>query len=159
MYKPYAEQLVRDGWAYYAFDTPEELDAKRKEAESQKKTFQYDAHTRMGMVNSLTLSAEEVAARLASGNPYVVRFKYPADTDIHVQDLIRGEVVINSNLLDDKVLYIKFCYWIFFRRSPGLPFFSHTPLPSHPLHPPLEPSTPLAGMGSSTSLRQSQVLS
>ena len=105
MYKPYAEQLVRDGWAYYAFDTPEELDAKRKEVESQKKTFQYDAHTRMGMVNSLTLSAEEVAARLASGAPYVVRFKYPADTDIHVQDLIRGEVVINSNLLDDKVLY------------------------------------------------------
>ncbi len=105
MYKPYAEQLVRDGWAYYAFDTPEELDAKRKEAESQKKTFQYDAHTRMGMVNSLTLPADEVAARLASGAPYVVRFKYPADTDIHVKDLIRGEVVINSNLLDDKVLY------------------------------------------------------
>ena len=105
MYKPYAEQLVRDGWAYYAFDTPEQLDAKRKEAESQKKTFQYDANTRMGMVNSLTLPAEEVTARIASGAPYVVRFKYPADTDIHVQDLIRGEVVINSNLLDDKVLY------------------------------------------------------
>ncbi|MBP5495680.1 MAG: glutamate--tRNA ligase [Bacteroidales bacterium] len=105
MYKPYAEQLVRDGWAYYAFDTPESLDAKRKEAESQKKTFQYDASTRMSMVNSLTLSAEETEKRIASGDPYVVRFKYPADTDIHVHDLIRGEVVINSNLLDDKVLY------------------------------------------------------
>ena len=105
MYKPYAEQLVRDGWAYYAFDTPESLDAKRKEAESQKKTFQYDASTRMSMVNSLTLSAEETVQRLASGEPFVVRFKYPADTDIHVHDLIRGEVVINSNLLDDKVLY------------------------------------------------------
>ncbi|MBR6162216.1 MAG: glutamate--tRNA ligase [Bacteroidales bacterium] len=105
MYKPYAEQLIRDGWAYYAFDTPEQLDAKRKEAESQKRTFQYDASTRMGMVNSLSLPAEEVAARIASGAPYVVRFKYPADLDIHVHDLIRGEVVINSNLLDDKVLY------------------------------------------------------
>jgi len=105
MYKPYAEQLVRDGWAYYAFDTPESLDAKRKEAEAQKKTFQYDASTRMSMVNSLTLSAEETEKRIASGEPFVVRFKYPADTDIHVHDLIRGEVVINSNLLDDKVLY------------------------------------------------------
>ena len=90
MYKPYAEQLVRDGWAYYAFDTPEALDAKRKEAESQKKTFQYDASTRMSMVNSLTLSAEETKARLESGEPFVVRFKYPENTDIHVHDLIRG---------------------------------------------------------------------
>ena len=105
MYKPYAEQLVRDGWAYYAFDTPESLDAKRKEAESQKKTFQYDASTRMGMVNSLTLPAEEVERRLASGEPFVVRFKYPDNVDIHVHDLVRGEVVINSSLLDDKVLY------------------------------------------------------
>lgn len=105
LYKPYAEQLVADGWAYYAFDTPEALDEKRKEAESQKKTFQYDASTRMSMENSLTLPAEEVKRRLQSGEHFVVRFKYPADTDIHVHDLIRGEVVINSNLLDDKVLY------------------------------------------------------
>ncbi|MBO4503852.1 MAG: glutamate--tRNA ligase [Bacteroidales bacterium] len=105
MYKPYAEQLVHDGWAYYAFDTPESLDAKRKEAESQKKTFQYDASTRMGMVNSLTLPADEVERRLASGEPFVVRFKYPDNVDIHVHDLVRGEVVINSSLLDDKVLY------------------------------------------------------
>ena len=105
MYKPYAEQLVRDGWAYYAFDTPDSLDAKRKEAESQKKTFQYDASTRLGMVNSLTLPADEVERRLASGDPFVVRFKYPDNVDIHVHDLVRGEVVINSSLLDDKVLY------------------------------------------------------
>ncbi len=105
MYKPYAEQLVRDGWAYFAFDTPEELDAKRKEAEESKKTFQYDATTRMEMKNSLTLPADEVARRIESGEHFVVRFKYPADMDIHVHDLIRGEVVINSNLLDDKVLY------------------------------------------------------
>ncbi len=104
-YKPYAEQLVRDGWAYYAFDTPESLDAKRKEAEAAKKTFQYDASTRMGMVNSLTLPAEEVERRLAAGEHYVVRFKYPDNIDIHVHDLVRGEVVINSSLLDDKVLY------------------------------------------------------
>lgn len=105
MYKPYAEQLVKDGWAYYAFDTPEQLDAKRKEAESQKNNFQYDANTRMSMVNSLTLPAEEVTHRIESGEHFVVRFKYPANLDIHVHDLIRGEVVINSNLLDDKVLY------------------------------------------------------
>ncbi|MCQ2283645.1 MAG: glutamate--tRNA ligase [Bacteroidales bacterium] len=105
LYKPYAEQLVRDGWAYYAFDTAEELDAKRKEAEAEKKTFQYDANTRMGMVNSLTLPAEEVTRRLESGDHYVIRFKYPDNVDIHVHDLIRGEVVINSSLLDDKVLY------------------------------------------------------
>ncbi len=105
LYKPYAEQLVLDGWAYYAFDTPDQLDARRKEAESRKKTFQYDASTRMGMVNSLTLTEEETQRRLTSGEHYVVRFKYPADTDIHVHDLIRGEVTVNSNILDDKVLY------------------------------------------------------
>ena len=93
------------GWAYYAFDTPESLDAKRKEAEAAKKTFQYDASTRMGMVNSLTLPAEEVERRLAAGEHYVVRFKYPDNIDIHVHDLVRGEVIINSSLLDDKVLY------------------------------------------------------
>lgn len=105
MYKQYAMQLVENGWAYYAFDTPDALEAKRKEAEAEKKTFQYDANTRGDLCNSLTLSAEEVEQRLQSGAPYVVRFKYPANLDIHVHDLIRGEVVINSNLLDDKVLY------------------------------------------------------
>ncbi len=105
MYKKYADQLIETGWAYYAFDTPEELDARRKEAEAQKKTFQYDATTRDGLCNSLSLSKEEVEQRLQSGAPYVIRFKYPANLDITVHDLIRGEVTINSNLLDDKVLY------------------------------------------------------
>ena len=105
MYKQYADYLIENGWAYYAFDTPEALDAKRKEAEAQKKTFQYDANTRGSLCNSLTLSEEEVKQRIASGAPYVVRFKYPADLDITVHDLIRGDVTINSNLLDDKVLF------------------------------------------------------
>ncbi len=105
LYKPYAEQLVKNGWAYYAFDTAEELDKLRKEAEAQKKTFQYDCNTRGNLCNSLTLSAEELEKRLASGETFVIRFKFPKDTEIEVQDLIRGQVVINSNLLDDKVLF------------------------------------------------------
>ena len=105
MYKQYAEQLLNDGWAYYAFDKPEELDAKRKEYEAQKKTFQYDCRTRGEMQNSLVLPADEVQRRLDAGEPYVVRFKFPADLDITVHDLIRGDVTMNSNLLDDKVLY------------------------------------------------------
>ena len=105
MYKQYADYLIENGWAYYAFDTPEALDAKRKEAEAQKKTFQYDANTRGSLCNSLTLSEEEVKQRIASAAPYVVRFKYPADLDITVHDLIRGDVTISSNLLDDKVLF------------------------------------------------------
>ena len=105
MYKEYADQLLRDGWAYYAFDRPEELEAKRKEYEAQKKTFQYDCNTRGQMQNSLSLPADEVQRRLDSGEPYVVRFKFPANTEITVHDLIRGDVTMNSNLLDDKVLF------------------------------------------------------
>ncbi|MBR3960577.1 MAG: glutamate--tRNA ligase [Bacteroidales bacterium] len=105
MYKQYADQLIEGGWAYYAFDMPEELEAKRKEFEAQKKTFQYDCNTRSQMQNSLSLPAEEVQRRLDSGEPYVVRFKFPADTEITVHDLIRGDVKMNSNLLDDKVLF------------------------------------------------------
>ena len=105
MYKQYADQLIRDGWAYYAFDKPEELEAKRKEYEAQKKTFQYDCNTRAQMQNSLSLPADEVKRRLESGEPFVVRFKFPADTEITVHDLIRGDVTMNSNLLDDKVLF------------------------------------------------------
>lgn len=105
MYREYAEQLIRDGWAYYAFDKPEELEAKRKEFESQKKTFQYDCNTRQQMQNSLSLSAEEVQAKLNNGEPYVVRFKFPSNIDITVHDLIRGDVTMNSSLLDDKVLF------------------------------------------------------
>lgn len=101
IYRKYAKQLLDDGKAYIAFDTPEELEAARAEHPN----FQYDAHTRMNMRNSLTLPAEEVKRLIDEGNQYVVRIKIEPDVDVHVNDLIRGEVVINSNILDDKVLY------------------------------------------------------
>ncbi|MCQ2334422.1 MAG: glutamate--tRNA ligase [Paludibacteraceae bacterium] len=101
IYHQYVDQLLQSGHAYIAFDTPAELEAKRAEMAN----FQYDARTRNQMVNSLTLSAEEVQARMARGDQYVVRFKVEPNEDVHVHDLIRGEVVINSNILDDKVLY------------------------------------------------------
>ena len=105
IYKEYAEQLLNSGWAYYAFDTPEELDTVRKEFEQEKKNFQYDCNTRGSLRNSLSLSKEEVDTLLKNNIPYVVRFKFPKDTEIHINDLIRGDVKMNSNLLDDKVLY------------------------------------------------------
>ena len=105
MYRQYADQLIRDGWAYYAFDRPEALEAKRKEYEAEKKTFQYDCNTRSQMENSLSLGMEEALRRIDAGEPYVVRFKFPDDIDITVHDLIRGDVTMNSRLLDDKVLF------------------------------------------------------
>jgi len=111
IYKKYAEELIEKGWAYYAFDTPEALETKRKEAETEKKTFQYDVNTRKSMCNSITLSNKETEEKL-QGN-YVVRFKYPEETEIIIHDLIRGEVKINSQLLDDKVLF----------KSDGLPTY------------------------------------
>ena len=101
VYHKYVDQLLASGNAYIAFDTPEQLEAKRAEIAN----FQYDARTREQMVNSLTLGKDEVDARIAAGEKYVVRFKVEPDVDVHVHDLIRGEVVINSNILDDKVLY------------------------------------------------------
>ncbi|MBP3586920.1 MAG: glutamate--tRNA ligase [Paludibacteraceae bacterium] len=101
IYHQYVQQLLDSGHAYIAFDTPEELEAKRNSVAN----FQYDARTRGEMINSLTLSKEEVEQRLANGDKYVVRFLVQPNEDIHVQDLIRGEVVINSNIIDDKVLY------------------------------------------------------
>ena len=101
IYHTYVKQLLDSGHAYIAFDTPEELEAKRAEIPN----FQYDARTRMQMRNSLTMPAEEVKALMEKGEKYVVRFKVEPNEDVHVQDLIRGEVVINSNILDDKVLY------------------------------------------------------
>jgi len=101
IYHTYVKQLLDSGHAYIAFDTPEELEAKRAEIPN----FQYDARTRLQMRNSLTMSAEEVRELLANGEKYVVRFKVEPNEDVHVHDLIRGEVVINSNILDDKVLY------------------------------------------------------
>ena len=101
IYRQYVDQLLNDGLAYIAFDTPAELDAKRQEIPN----FQYDAKTRGMMKNSLTLPKEEVEARIAAGEVYVVRIKIEPGIDITVNDLIRGEVVINSSILDDKVLY------------------------------------------------------
>ncbi len=101
IYKKYVQQLLDAGYAYYAFDTPAELEAKRQETPN----FQYDSHTRMSGVNSLTLSADEVKRRIEAGEKYVVRVKIQPDEDIEVDDMVRGKVVINSNILDDKVLY------------------------------------------------------
>ncbi len=101
IYKKYVQQLLDAGKAYIAFDTPEELDAKRKEQAN----FQYDASTRLQMRNSLTLSSEEVERLISEGCQYVVRFKIEPGEDVHVDDLIRGDVVINSSILDDKVLF------------------------------------------------------
>ena len=101
IYKKYVQVLLDSGKAYIAFDTPEELDAKRKEIPN----FQYDASTRLSMRNSLSMSKEEVDALIAEGKQYVVRFKIEPNEDVHVNDIIRGDVVINSSILDDKVLY------------------------------------------------------
>ncbi len=101
IYKKYVKILLDNEKAYIAFDTPEELEAKRTEI----KNFQYDASTRMSMRNSLTLSAEEVKGLIESGEQYVVRMNIEPNENVHVQDIIRGEVIINSSILDDKVLY------------------------------------------------------
>ena len=101
IYKKYVDQLLNAGKAYIAFDTPEELEAKRSEIQN----FQYDARTRMMMRNSLTLPKEEVERLIAEGDQYVVRFKIEPGVAVHVDDLIRGDVRIMSDILDDKVLY------------------------------------------------------
>ncbi len=101
IYKQYVQQLLDAGKAYYAFDTPEELEAKRAEIQN----FQYDARTRLQMRNSLTMTADEVQALIADGQQYVVRFKVEPGVAVHVDDIIRGDVRIMSDILDDKVLY------------------------------------------------------
>ena len=101
IYRRYVKQLIDAGKAYYAFDTPDELEAKR----AQVANFQYDASTRGGMRNSLAMPEQEVKALLDAGTPYVVRFLIEPGRDVVVDDLIRGKVVIKSDILDDKVLY------------------------------------------------------
>ena len=101
IYKQYVDQLLNDGKAYIAFDTPEELNAARETHPN----FQYDASTRNSMRNSLVMPADEVNALIESGAQYVVRFLIEPNQDVVVNDLIRGEVIINSSILDDKVLY------------------------------------------------------
>jgi glutamyl-tRNA synthetase len=129
MYKPYAEELVQKGKAYYAFDTAEELTEMRDQAKKMKMpNWQYNGVTRSSMKNSLTLPEDEVERRLQNGDPYVIRFKMPRNEDVRFEDLIRGWVVVNTNNLDDKVLY----------KSDGMPTYhlanivdDHTMLISH----------------------------
>ena len=101
IYKKYVQQLIDNGKAYYAFDTPEELDAKRAEVQN----FQYDSRTRLMMRNSLTMPEADWRQLIDNGEQYVVRFKIEPGIEVHVNDMIRGDVVIKSDILDDKVLY------------------------------------------------------
>lgn len=115
IYKKYVDELIEKGLAYYAFDTPEELEAMRKRLEAEKSnSLQYDASTRNSMINSYTLNAGEVKKRIESGANYVVRMKIDGGETIIVNDLIRGEVKVQSDILDDKVLY---------KSSDGLPTY------------------------------------
>jgi glutamyl-tRNA synthetase len=106
MYKPYADELIQNGNAYYAFDSAEELTTMRDNAKNAgMPNWQYNSITRMSMVNSLTLPSEEVERRLEAGDPFVIRMKMPRNQDVRFEDMIRGWVVVNTNNLDDKVLF------------------------------------------------------
>lgn len=105
IYKQYADLLVKGGHAYYAFDTADELGTLRKQFEEKKKTFIYNADTRKSLCNSLTKSEAEVQQWLTSGQPYVIRFKMPESEEIVLHDKIRGEVKMNTRVLDDKILF------------------------------------------------------
>jgi len=105
MYREYAEQLVKSEHAYYAFDTPEDLDEARQRMEKAGGTFMYNAITRQNMKNSLSLSADEVKKRIDAGENYVIRIKIPRNEEVRLQDLIRGWVVVQSAQMDDKVLF------------------------------------------------------
>ncbi|MCT4700240.1 glutamate--tRNA ligase [Tenacibaculum haliotis] len=105
LYKKYAIELIEKGWAYYAFDTAEALDAQRKNDEENGKTFIYNWHNRATLDNSLNLSDEEIKNKLEAGTKYVVRFKTPQDETLLLQDEIRGTIKIDTNTLDDKVLF------------------------------------------------------
>ena len=105
IYRQYADQLVEGGFAYYAFDTSEELEKARAEAEAKGETFIYNYTTRKTLRNSLTLPAEEVARLLEERTDWTVRFKMPEDTVVKMDDLIRGHIEVNTSTLDDKVLW------------------------------------------------------
>ncbi|MBR7183551.1 MAG: glutamate--tRNA ligase [Alistipes sp.] len=105
IYLKYAKQLVDAGWAYYAFDTSEELEALRNEYEQRGETFAYNYKVRTTLPTSLSLSAEEVESRIARGDIWVIRFKMPENEVVAMNDLIRGHVEVNTSTLDDKVLY------------------------------------------------------
>jgi glutamyl-tRNA synthetase len=105
IYKQYADELIQSGWAYYAFDTAEKLDELRKNAESEGKTFIYNHTVREKLDTSLNFSEDIVKTRIANGEHFVIRFKTPVNETLHLQDIIRGEVHFDTNLLDDKVLF------------------------------------------------------
>ncbi|TVZ26309.1 glutamyl-tRNA synthetase [Gillisia sp. Hel_I_86] len=113
LYKEYAEKLISSGDAYYAFDTSEALDAHRKDHEEKGKTFIYNWHNRLKLQNSLALSSEEVQKRLDANENYVIRFKTPESETLHLSDEIRGNMQVDSSILDDKVLF----------KSDGLPTY------------------------------------
>lgn len=113
IYPQYAQQLIDAGWAYYAFDTADELDEYRKNAEEAKKTFSYDMHTRMQLKSSLALGDAKTKELIAAGTPYVIRFKMPENTEVKGTDLIRGNVSFKTAILDDKVIF----------KSDGLPTY------------------------------------
>ena len=104
IYAQYAQELIDKDWAYYAFDTPQELDEQRKKSEEKGETFIYNWHNRQSLNNSLSISKEEVQDRINNGQEYVIRFKMPQEI-LTMQDLIRGEVVVDTKTLDDKVLF------------------------------------------------------
>jgi len=105
MYKQYADELINSGWAYYAFDSSEKLDELRKQAETDGKTFIYNHTVRETLDTSLNVSRENVEARIANGEHFVIRFKTPVNETLHLHDIIRGDVNFETNLLDDKVLF------------------------------------------------------
>jgi len=105
LYKQYADQLINSGWAYYAFDSAEDLDQLRKNAEEEGKTFIYNHSVRNHLDSSLVISEEETKKRIANGDHFVIRFKTPVDENLHLHDIIRGDIKFETNLLDDKVLF------------------------------------------------------
>lgn len=105
LYKQYADTLLEKNWAYYAFDTPEELNDQRQKVEAEGGKFIYNWHNRSNLKNSLALSKEEVQQRINSGEAYVIRFKSPQNETLELEDMIRGSIQIDSNILDDKVLF------------------------------------------------------
>jgi len=113
IYRKYADRLLDSGWAYYAFDTPEELDDLRTEYEAEKKTFSYDVHTRRSLNNSIALDEKQTKKKITSGESYVIRFKMPENVEIQVEDIVRGSVKFNTSTLDDKVIF----------KSDGLPTY------------------------------------
>lgn len=113
IYLRYAQQLIDSGDAYYAFDTPEELEEVRKNAEKNNFNWKYDGYTRTDMKNSLTLNKEDVEQLLAKNTPYTIRFKMPVEENIVINDMVRKEVIFNSSELDDKIIF----------KSDGLPTY------------------------------------